>query len=283
MKLRFACADFTFPLLSHEHALDLIAMMGFEGVDIGIFEDRSHIWPSIEFKDIPANAAGLKKKIEDRGLKTADIFMQSALDFVSVAPNHPDAAVRARSRDLFLKTLAYAPIAGSRHVTVLPGASFAGEPYEESFKRCCDELAWRVSEAKKSGLIFGIEAHIGSIVPDPDSALRLCKSVPGLTLSLDYTHFKRFGMSDEKADLLIPYASHFHARGAAVGRLQTSVKENEIDYKSILAVMKKTDYAGYIGIEYTWNEWENCNRTDNVSETVLMKRHIEDLFNSEGR
>ena len=26
MKLRLACADFTFPLLSHDHSLDLIAM-----------------------------------------------------------------------------------------------------------------------------------------------------------------------------------------------------------------------------------------------------------------
>jgi hypothetical protein len=34
MTRRLACADFTFPLLPHENVLKLIAMLGFEGVDI---------------------------------------------------------------------------------------------------------------------------------------------------------------------------------------------------------------------------------------------------------
>ena len=38
MQLKLACADFTFPLLPHDRVLDLIAMLGFEGVDIGLFE-----------------------------------------------------------------------------------------------------------------------------------------------------------------------------------------------------------------------------------------------------
>src|SRR5437870_8238122 len=37
-ELRLACADFTFPLLPHERALDLIAMLDFDGADIGLFE-----------------------------------------------------------------------------------------------------------------------------------------------------------------------------------------------------------------------------------------------------
>ncbi len=42
MNYPLACADFAFPLLSHEQSLDLISMLGFEGVDIGLFEGRSH-------------------------------------------------------------------------------------------------------------------------------------------------------------------------------------------------------------------------------------------------
>ena len=43
MKPKLACADFTFPLLPHAKVLDLIAMLGIKGVDIGLFEDRSHL------------------------------------------------------------------------------------------------------------------------------------------------------------------------------------------------------------------------------------------------
>ena len=49
MPYRLACADFTFPLLPHARVLKLIAMLEFEGVDIGLFEGRSHLRPSQEF------------------------------------------------------------------------------------------------------------------------------------------------------------------------------------------------------------------------------------------
>ena len=41
MEHKLACADFTFPLLPHDQALALIAMLEFDGVDIGLFEERS--------------------------------------------------------------------------------------------------------------------------------------------------------------------------------------------------------------------------------------------------
>lgn len=43
MDIKLACAHFTFSLLSHEKVLDLIAALEFEGVDIGLFENRSHL------------------------------------------------------------------------------------------------------------------------------------------------------------------------------------------------------------------------------------------------
>ena len=37
MDLRFACADFTFPLLPHAKSLELIKLRGIDAVDIGFF------------------------------------------------------------------------------------------------------------------------------------------------------------------------------------------------------------------------------------------------------
>ena len=51
MRLKLATADFTFPLLPHDQVLDLIAMLDIPGVDIGLFEGRSHLWPSRQFKN----------------------------------------------------------------------------------------------------------------------------------------------------------------------------------------------------------------------------------------
>lgn len=271
MKLPLACADFTFPLVSHDTALSLVSMLEFDGVDIGLFEKRSHLWPSEEFKRLASSAKQLKKKVGDRGIRVADIFIQLELDFIAYAINHPSAERRRNARSGFLKTLEYASNVESPHVTTLPGVYFDDEAREESWKRCAEELAWRVEQARSHGIVFGIEAHIGSIVPEPKAAKRLVESVPGLTLTLDYTHFARRGMPDSAVEPLIAHASHFHVRGARKGRLQTSFKNNTIDYRRVVQAMKKTGYKGYLGVEYVWTEWERCNEVDNLSETILFR------------
>ncbi len=271
MKLKLATADFSFPLLPHDKVLDLIGMMEFDGIDVGLFEGRSHLWPSREFRNVKKSARGLKRKVQDRGLKVADVFLQMAPDFVPFAINHPEAARRRKARDWFLKTLEYAREAGCRHVTSLPGVEFKKESKAASLDRSRAELAWRVAESKKAGVVFGFEAHVGSIVPNPKEAKRLVESVPGASLTLDYTHFTRAGLRDSVAEPLIQHASHFHVRGAAKGRLQVNFKKNVIDYRRIFNVMKKTNYKGYVGIEYVWIDWEQCNESDNLSETIQYR------------
>jgi sugar phosphate isomerase/epimerase len=276
MELQLACADFTFPLLPHDRSLDLIAMLGFEGVDIGLFEGRSHLWPSRVFPTLRESARELARKLGDRGLRLADVFLQTAPEFVSLAPNHPEATRRAQARELFARTLEFAAECGCLHVTALPGVYFEGEPAEDSLARCRDELAWRCAEAGKQGITFSVEAHVGSIVPSPGQAARLVRDTPGLTLTLDYTHFTREGVPDADVEPLVPHATHFHARGARPGRLQASFKENVIDYGRVLQVMEQTGYTGYVGIEYVWIDWEHCNEVDNLSETILFR----DFFRS---
>src|ERR1041385_1227059 len=230
MKLKLACADFAFPLLPHDRVLDLIAMLEFEGVDIGLFEGRSHLWPSKVFKSPARSGKQLGRKLAERGLRCADVFLQMNPSFIPYAINHPEAARRKRARDWFLKTLDYAAACGARHVTTLPGVYFEDEKTHDSWQCTCDELAWRVAQARQQRIVFSIEAHVGSIVPDPKAALRLVRSVPGLTLTLDYTHFTRAGLPDQAAEPLVPYHSHFHARGARKGRLQAAFPHNTIDY-----------------------------------------------------
>ena len=274
MTPKLACADFTFPLLPHDKALALIAMLGFEGVDIGLFEGRSHLWPSRVFTDLKASAKALKCSLRDYGLELADVYLQTAPDFVSIAPNHPDLFIRRQARDWFARTVEFTLESGGRHISALPGVAFADEPEAQSSERCRDELAWRCQTAGSQGVAFSVEAHVGSIVPTPESAAGLARSVPGLTLTLDYTHFTRSGVPDREVEPLIAHASHFHAQGARPGRLQASFKENVIDYGRILDVMRTVGYAGYVGVEYVWIDWEHCNEVDNLSETILMRDHL---------
>ncbi|MDG3006092.1 sugar phosphate isomerase/epimerase family protein [Paludisphaera mucosa] len=274
MSLRLACADFTFPLLDHDRVLDLIALLDFQGVDVGLFEGRSHLWPSRVFEDLRGSARTLAGKLRDRGLEAADIYLQTAPDFVSLAPNHPDPAKRKQARDWFERAVEFATECGARHVSALPGVAFEEEPAADSWRRCCDELAWRCEAARAQGVVFSVEAHVGSIAPTPAAAAELVRDVPGLTLTLDYTHFTRDGRPDSEIEPLIAHSSHFHARCARPGRLQTSFKENAIDYGRVLDVMKQVGYSGFVGVEYVWIDWEHCNEVDNLSETILLRDHL---------
>ena len=274
MKLRLAGADFTFPLLPHDRVLDLLAMLEFDGVDIGLFEGRSHLWPSKEFESPVKSGKLLGKKLADRGLKCADVFLQMNPSFIPYAINQPDAARRRRACDWFLQTLDYANAAGAKHVTTLPGVFFPDESKRDSWARSCDELAWRVAQAKSQCLTFSVEAHVGSLAPKPAAAAKLVRDVPGLTLTLDYTHFTRSGIPDSVCEPLVQHATHFHARGARRGRLQTSFPQNTIDYARVLRAMRRTGYRGYIGVELVWVDWEHCNEVDNLSETIRLRNFL---------
>jgi sugar phosphate isomerase/epimerase len=278
MKPKFACSDFTFPLLKHNHVLTLISMLGFEGVDIGLFEGRSHLQPSTEFKAIKKNAKRLSQELERNHLVAADVFLQCNNDFSVYAINQPKKERRDLARDWYLKTLDYASNLNAHHVTILPGVAF-GKDYEVDFALAAEELLWRVEKAKDYKITLGFEAHVGSLVQEPKKAQRLVKSVKGLTLTLDYTHFIRIGMKEKDYSILMPYASHFHARNAAPGQLQTIFKENKIDYRKVVKSMLETNYKGYVGIEFFWMEWENGNRVDNISETILLKNYIKECWN----
>ena len=271
MNHKLACADFSFPLLAHEQSLRLIAMLGFEGVDIGLFEDRSHLWPSREFEAVHRSAAALKQITEDLGLRVADVFLQLSADFHPFAVNHPEPVPRRKARDAYVRTLDYAAGCGCGHVTVLPGVHFEQESREDSLSRAATELAWRTEQAQRRGITLGTEAHVGSLVPDPPSAGELLARTPGLTLTLDYTHFTRAGLPDEAIEPLLAHASHVHVRGARTGRLQVPFKDNTIDYRKMVHLLAERGYAGWLGIEYVWIDWEHCNECDNLSETILFR------------
>lgn len=280
MELKLACADFTFPLLSHEAAIRLVGMAGMHGVDIGLFTDRTHLQPHDVLADLKGTASNLSAMVRDAGVEFADIFIQPGKSFDDLAVNHPDAGVRREARDQFSRLLDFTVLCKAPHMTQLPGIIWEGETEADSIKRCSDELAWRVDECRKVGVEFAIEPHIGSVVPTPESAGKLVSMTPGLTLTLDYTHFTAMGMPDERIEPLLPYASHFHCRGGRTDRLQAPFKENTIDYKRVLSGMKKNGYHGFVGIEYVWIDWQHCNEVDNISETILFRDYLKEAFRS---
>lgn len=271
MRLKLAISDYTFPKLEWEQALRLGRDLGMEAVDIGLFAGRSHLRPEDVLRQPAQAAARVTRALQAHELEIADVFGQPGAVFQEKAVNHPEPGERQKAAEFYWRLLEFAARCNARHMSLLPGIHFEEESHEDSLKRCGEELAWRTEAASKLGIIFSVELHLGSIAPTPSQAKRLLQMAPGLTLTLDYTHFTCQGIPDDEIEPLLGSASHFHARGACKGKLQASSKENTIDYPRILRAMKERGYRGYVVLEYVWTEWMRCNEVDNLTETIWLR------------
>lgn len=276
--MKFSCADFTFPLLPHDKVLALIKLLGIGAVDLGIFENRSHHYPSDIAKDPQGVALCMRNSLADAGLELADVFLQTGEDPPVAAANTPDESIRANNRELFKAMVEFTATLGGRHLTGLPGVLHSASDKKGDWQRMCEEAAWRFECCQAAGIVYAVEPHVGSITPDPESTLRMLGDVPGLTLTLDYGHFIYQGMSNASVHPLIPHASHFHARGGTEGQLQSTVKDNTIDFSAILKGLEEAGYDGFLCLEYVYVDWEGCNRTDNVAETLNLKRLLQNAL-----
>jgi sugar phosphate isomerase/epimerase len=269
--LRLAACDYTFPKLQWEQTVRMARELGVEALDVALFAERSHLDVNEVFADLPRASKRVLDVLNANGLRIADAFGQASLAADTRAINHPEASVRDSAKEFFYRLLEFALRCNGVHMTVLPGTSFPGVKDEDSLKRSAEALAWRVEEAAKVGVVMATEAHFGSIVPTPKLAARLLDLTPGLTLTLDYTHFTYQGIPDSEVEPLMARTSHFHARGGCKGKIQAPMSENTIDYDGILRAMQKVNYKGLVVLEYVWTEWMDLNRVDNVSETIILR------------
>ena len=272
---KFSCSDYTFPVLERSAALRLVKLLGFDHVDVGLFARSSHFSP-IELQASPRSYTELVlRDLRSAELGVSDVFFQIGVDPAECAVNDPSPAVRSESHESFSHALEFCVALGCNHLTGLPGVFHPGVPANDELELAAEETARRVKECAGAGVCYAIEPHVDSICAKVGKARAFLAAVEGLTLTLDYGHFVMAGETSEKIHDLLPYASHIHVRGGDSGRLQTSVKENTIDFRGMLDRLRGLDYRGFLALEYVWVDWKDCNRTDNVSETVRLRRALE--------
>ena len=273
--MRLACADDSFRLLRpHRAALELVAALGVEGVDLFLAGNRSIVRPEDIRGDLAGAAARISRDLQEVGLTVSDLFVIPWTDLETMAPNNPDPEQREASRALFLDMLELADLVGAPGMTALPGIHWPAESYEDSLARAGEELAWRAERARSEGLGFSVEPHVGSVVPTPEQALQLVERTPGLQITLDYTHFVCQDIAEESADVLIPFTRHVHIRGATAARVQASVRDSSIDFERMLGALEAGGYDGYLTLEYVWLQWEGCHECDNLAETILLRDRV---------
>lgn len=271
---KFSCADYTFPLLDRPTSFRLLQLLGFTHVDIGLFARSSHFSP-IELIASPRSyTAQVRRDLKATELRVSDVFVQIGVDPSDCSANDPSRIKREKNREVFARSLEFCVAVGSNHLTGLPGVFHSEVPVKRNLELAAEEAAMRVKDCANAGVRYAIEPHVGSICPDSRGASAFLKMVEGLTLTLDYGHFVMAGETSRQSHNLLKSTSHVHVRGGAYQKLQTSVAENEIDFPAILAELQRIGYEGFLALEYVWVDWNGCNRTDNISETVLLRNAL---------
>jgi sugar phosphate isomerase/epimerase len=279
--IRFSCSDYTFPLLSRRQSLQLIWLLGFDFVDLGLFARSPELSPQSLASDSAAFTRDLKQDLTDTGLSVSDLFLQIGTHPAECAANDPSKAVREANRDVFLRALDLCAALRCAHLTGLPGVWHEGVNRQQDRNLAVAEAVWRMEAAKRLGIRYAVEAHVGSLCAEVASTQSFLAAVPEMTLTLDYGHFVMVGETSQVIHSLLPSASHMHARGGAKGKLQASLPENEIDFATIVQTLQSNDYPGFIALEYVWVDWEGCNRVDNISETILLRRQLTSYFGAD--
>ncbi len=272
---KFSCADFAFPLLERSAALKILKLLGFDYVDIGLFARSTHFSP-IDLQIAPQSyATQVLRDLDDAEIRPSDVFVQIGVEPSERAANDPSSEIRSTNREIFLRSLEFCVAACCTHLTGLPGVFHAGTSLEVDLERAAEETQWRIDECASAGVQYAIEPHVGSICGEVESTRQFLRKVKGLTLTLDYGHFVMSGENSAAVHQLLPFASHVHVRGGAPNHLQTSVSENTIDFSGMLAGLRRTGFDGFLTLEYVWIDWNGCNRTDNISETILLRQALQ--------
>ena len=269
--MKLSCQSFSFPLLSFERSLKALALLEFEAADLGAHLGGAHLQPDAIEADPAGQAERIKRAADEAGLTISDLFPTFGHGFRDRPVNTPDMAMRAANRRRFAALIQVCKAVGCPGMTLLPGVIWDDLGAERSFELSREGLTELVADGRDAGLRVSIEAHLESVVEEPEGALQLVEAVPGLQFTLDYTHFIAADIPAERVHPLIPHTGHFHARQGAPGQLQSLDGEGTIDFADIVQRLKGVGYDGYLCVEYTWQEWRNCNRLDVAAESAILR------------
>lgn len=269
--MRLSCADFTWPNLRHQFVLDLIAELGFEGVDLGLYSPALPVTPAMVRENPPLWAGIIRERLATRGLEAADVFVMPSLDLEEMSVNNPDAAQQERAATFFHDMLDFVVHLGAPGMSMMPGTRFGDEPWEKTIRRSAEGLEWRVEAATARGIRLSIEPAVDSHVADPERLWQLLHLTPGLELTLDYAQFAVQGIPDAQVEPFLARTRHFHCRGASRGVIQARFRENTIDFGRIIQRMHEIGYDGYFAMEYVYDERPGYGDCDTLQETMLFR------------
>jgi L-ribulose-5-phosphate 3-epimerase len=128
---------------------------------------------------------------------------------------------------------------------ILPGYT-----EDDGFKWCIDSIQQCLPTAEENGVLLALENHWG-LCSSPEGQLRIKKAIdsPWLGIMMDTGNFLENPY--DKLEMLAPYTNFVQAKTYYGGGEWYSL---DLDYKRIIAILRKVNYQGYISLEFEGKE-----------------------------
>lgn len=266
-------------------AAQMVKALGLKNTAIG----WAHIdWPKVRDNPIAA-ADDVRRVIEPLELNIDDSFIWFRNRYLSELKEElkctltqPDKAARDDNFEMFKSFVAYCNAIGCPGITLSSGVKYAelGYSYEQIYEISRDELRRMVDYAGCRDVEVRPEPHGESVMGTLQNCKRMLADVPGLKISLDYSHFMPQGHEIEDVHVLIPFAGHVHARQANRQRVQCRYEEGILDFEAIVKELVRQDYKGNIALEYVCVNYRGCNDVDVVTESLKLKHDLEGFLSN---
>lgn len=257
-----ACHTWAFNDLTLQEALGTIARLGFRRVDIGSGPNLNAPKAAAEPRQV---ALEIKRDLEAFNLTVSDLYLLHPR--ISLA----DEDKRQKEIELFRQLLPFAVELGAPGITLSPGLAHPSDD-REAQDRTVAALREMVKAGKEAGLRISIEPHMDSMAQTPDAALAMVKDVPGLEITLDWSHML---CQDIKHDAVLPlleHTRHVQLRQAAKGKLQTPYDKGKLDVVKVVAALKAVNYEGVVTVEYMNTPgWHGMVSVNTIRESARLR------------
>ena len=262
--MKLSCTSWSFPACTLDEAAGIARALGVGALDVGI--DYRAALDRRALLETPAEVA---RQVRSLGLSIPCFYYR----FGDSLAQRNIAASQNHQQNLadFRQIMTFCQSAEIPTVFILPGIVNPGQSTAQAIDQAVRALGDFLPLAEAAGVCLTIEAHVQSCFESPALVLELLNQVPGLRLTLDYSHFICLGYRQEEIDPLAPFAAHVHLRQARPGVLQAKLDQGTINFPALFSTLREVGYDGWLALENVHQAYMNTLYDDVLTETVRLR------------
>ncbi|MDR0521514.1 MAG: TIM barrel protein [Planctomycetaceae bacterium] len=154
-------------------------------------------------------------------------------------------------------------------VVVSVRASVHGTPFNEEI----DRLRELTQIALFYGVVVGVVTEAGRLTDTPETVGSICKTVKGLGVTLDPSHYIYNLPKPKDFETILPYVLHVRLRDTTEKQFQAKVGQGDVEFGRIVIQLNKADYRGALCVAL-----EPAVSVDTLAELRKIRLLLESLL-----